>query len=181
MLRPSAIVAIIVLSIGITIGVTSMEEATAPPAAATPPVIIGDTVDPAVSVNIEIGRIQHEEHQAYLAALEAERQAEQARLEAARRTPTVRTVPTGDCSNIPGWFPPGVAWRESRCSYDAYNPTGCGGNGCIGAFQFDARHFTGWQNGQAACGDLEPWTVDGQNECAWRLSRGGTYFTPWAA
>ena len=120
----------------------------------------------------------------YLAALAAEEEARrQADLEAAMAAPRPAVQPTsvgvGGCENIPAWFPQAIAYRESRCSYDAYNPTGCGGYGCIGAFQFDARHFTGWANGQSACGDLDPGTVDGQNECAWRLSRGGTQFGAW--
>lgn len=127
---------------------------------------------------------QHEERiiNEYLAAEEARRQKDlEAAMAAARPAPVATATPTGDCSNIPAWFPTGIAWRESHCSYDAYNPTGCGGYGCIGAFQFDARHFTGWANGQSACGDLDPGTVDGQNECAWRLSRGGTQFGAWGS
>jgi hypothetical protein len=119
----------------------------------------------------------------YLAAFAAEEARRQADLQTAMASavphPVATAAPTGDCSNIPAWFPAGIAWRESHCSYDAYNPGGCGGNGCIGAFQFDARHFFGWGNGQAACGDLDPWTIDGQNECAWRLSREGTQFGAW--
>ena len=107
--------------------------------------------------------------------------AEQAAMAAARQVASPAATPPGDCAGIPSWFPAGIAWRESRCSYDAYNQNGCGGHGCIGLYQFDARHFTGWQNGQSACGDLDPWTAAGQDECAWRLSRGGTNFAPWAA
>lgn len=78
---------------------------------------------------------------------------------------------------IPGW----ILMRESRCSYDAWNPGGCGGHGCVGLYQFDLRHFTGWANGQAACGDLDPWTPADQDECAARLSHNGTNLAPWGA
>lgn len=46
-------------------------------------------------------------------------------------TTSVGTVPCG------GDLPP--CWRvtiESRGQWDAYNPTGCGGNGCYGPYQF---------------------------------------------
>lgn len=79
-----------------------------------------------------------------------------------------------------GWaIPTSLVWRESRCDFGAVNPGGCGGYGCVGAYQFDARHFSGWANGQAACGDLD-WTIpDDQHECARRLSRDGTNLAPW--
>lgn len=79
-----------------------------------------------------------------------------------------------------GWaIPTALVWRESRCDFSAVNPGGCGGQGCLGAYQFDARHFTGWANGQAACGDLD-WTIPAdQHECARRLSADGTNLAPW--
>ena len=105
--------------------------------------------------------------------------AEQAAMAATRQVASPAAVPQGDCAGIPAWFPTGIAWRESHCSYDAYNPGGCGGYGCIGLYQIDARHFTGWANGQSACGDLDPSISAGQDECAWRLSREGTNLAPW--
>lgn len=76
-------------------------------------------------------------------------------------------------------IPTALVWRESRCDFGAINPGGCGGQGCLGAYQFDSRHFTGWANGEAACGDLD-WTIPAdQHECARRLSRDGTNLAPW--
>lgn len=84
-----------------------------------------------------------------------------------------------DCDGEPWVVPVGIVWRESRCNYHVVNVGGCGGHGCLGAYQFDARHFSGWANGQAACGDLD-WTIPAdQHECARRLSRDGTNLAPW--
>jgi len=48
-------------------------------------------------------------------------------------------LPTNSVGDVPcgGDLPP--CWRvtiESRGQWDAYNPTGCGGNGCYGPYQF---------------------------------------------
>lgn len=90
------------------------------------------------------------------------------------------TMP-GECDGEPWALPVGIVWRESRCNYHVVNVDGCGGHSCLGAYQFDARHFSGWANGQAACGDLD-WTIPAdQHECARRLSRDGTNLAPWGA
>lgn len=85
----------------------------------------------------------------------------------------------GECDGEAWVLPTSIVWRESRCDFGAVNVGGCGGNGCLGAYQFDARHFSGWANGQAACGDLD-WTIPAdQHECARRLSADGTNLAPW--
>lgn len=71
---------------------------------------------------------------------------------------------------VPGY----ILQRESGCSYDAYNPTGCGGSGCIGLYQLDAKHYN------STCAGLDT-SPAGQDECASRLSNGGTNLAPWAA
>lgn len=166
----------------ITVGIVLLEREPADPTV-TPTTTTTTTVwaeDPVDAAVRDYTERTTREYLDALAAEEARRQADlEAAMAAARPAPIATATPTGDCSNIPAWFPTGIAWRESHCSYDAYNAGGCGGYGCIGAFQFDARHFTGWGNGAATCGDLDPGTVDGQNECAWRLSRNGTSFAPW--
>lgn len=95
-------------------------------------------------------------------------------------SPRPAAAPASSGCDGEGWvIPAGIVWRESRCDYGAVNVSGCGGNGCLGAYQFDARHFTGWANGTAACGDLD-WTVPAdQHECARRLSADGTNLAPW--
>lgn len=73
---------------------------------------------------------------------------------------------------------PRIAWAESHCRWDNYNPTGCGGRGCLGYFQLDEGHFAAvspWNpNVSGGCVDLaavkwEPWA---QTECASRLGPG---------
>lgn len=93
-------------------------------------------------------------------------------------TPLIQVPPpvvagNGDCANpvIPEW----KARQESGCRWDAYNPTGCGGRGCLGFYQLDEGHFyavSPWNsNASGGCADLaavrwEPWA---QTECASRL------------
>lgn len=148
---------------------------------APPTIQYGPSDNLAAILTGEIAAIEEENIHADLVAIteEAGPQTVPETVAPAGSRPAEQSAPQGDCENIPGWFPAHIAYRESHCSYDAYNPGGCGGNGCIGAYQFDSRHFFGWANGQSACGDLDPWTIEGQNECAWRLSREGTNFSPW--
>lgn len=109
--------------------------------------------------------------------LEAERLAAEAATQA--RTSGVRrsvsgasTSVGGDCSGFV--IPSDIVWAESRCDYGAYNATGCGGYGCIGAYQFDSRHYGSW----GGCADLGT-DPAGQDECARRLSNNGTNLQPW--
>lgn len=90
--------------------------------------------------------------------------------------PSVAADATGACEELASKFglSPAILWRESRCSTDAYNGTGCGGRGCVGAAQLDLGHFepvSPW-NPKAAgsCSDLDPGSLDDQAECASRLS-----------
>jgi hypothetical protein len=122
---------------------------------------------------------------------EAERLAEMARLEAARaatsRGPVVaRGGTSGEgCAELAAEFglPESILWRESRCRYDAFNPTGCGGRGCVGPSQIDRGH--GWERspwgGPGACADLDLASTGGQVECTHRLSGGGSNLRPWGA
>lgn len=117
----------------------------------------------------------------------AEEQARQAALADLARQRPVRSsggsVGSGDCAALAAEFglPESILWRESRCSYDAYNATGCGGRGCIGAAQLDAGHFAAaspW-GGVGACADLDPGSIADQQECTNRLSGGGSNLRPW--
>jgi hypothetical protein len=70
--------------------------------------------------------------------------------------------------------PAATAWRESRCRWDAYNPTGCDGFGCTGYFQIHGGHYMSpgpWSGAPGACVGLDPWVVGDQIECASRLGR----------
>lgn len=81
----------------------------------------------------------------------------------------------GDCAALAVelGLPESVLWRESRCSTDAYNATGCGGRGCIGAAQLDRGHFapvSPWNsNTSGSCADLDPNDPAQYAECVHRL------------
>lgn len=111
----------------------------------------------------------------YLNAVEQDRLAKEAE-EAAKK-------PTGNYSqsfDMPAEcegkiIPSYIIMRESRCNYGSVNVNGCGGAGCYGMYQIHGMH---WTNG--ACSDLD-WTIPAhQDECAYRLSSGGTNLRPWA-
>ena len=97
------------------------------------------------------------------------------------RPPTVRSAPV----TVGGLFPCGgvdfppcyVAVRESGNSYTAFNPTGCGGHGCYGRWQFSgawACHFG------LPC-DIARWTPAQQDYAARVLWAGGAGCSNWAA
>jgi len=85
---------------------------------------------------------------------------------------------SGDCAALTAaWnLPVEVLIRESRCSEDAYNPTGCNGRSCIGAAQLDLGHFAAvspWNgNVSGTCYGLDPGSIADQRECASRLGPG---------
>lgn len=100
--------------------------------------------------------------------------------------PTTTTLPeptraqvdpgNGECANPV--VPESVVRRESGCRWDAYNPTGCGGRGCVGFYQLDAGHFAAvspWNpNVSGGCADLSDvrWEQWAQTLCASRLGPG---------
>jgi hypothetical protein len=110
---------------------------------------------------------------------EHEREAQ--RVAQPRSTPGGGVAASGACDLI-GWtLPDAVLWRESRCSLDAFNATGCGGRGCVGAAQLDLGHFAAqspW-GGPGGCADLDATVIADQQECVRRLSAGGSNLTPW--
>lgn len=74
-------------------------------------------------------------------------------------------------------YPPcEVAWRESRNTYDAYNPTGCGGNGCYGRWQFSGA----WAGQLGLPADLSTATPEQQDAAARELWAGGAGCSHWA-
>lgn len=126
------------------------------------------------------GELRHAEELAAAAAAAEEA----ARLEAARRTPSQPVARTGTstpgtCDGIDWAIPVGLVVRESKCNFDAQSPASfCGGYGCVGAYQFDSRHWD--PNSWGGCADLGDWRdPEAQHECARRLSRGGTNLAPW--
>jgi hypothetical protein len=158
---------------------------TARPAAGAP-----QAFDAALPVEVEISQIFEAERVAREAAeQEAERARETEARASAEREAAVRAAPREPAPSVVAG-PPSVAVecgntvlpdeiirRESGGNCDAYNPTGCGGRGCIGYAQVDAGHF--WA--------VSPWNPNvpgtcyglGYNECVERLWAGGSGASHW--
>lgn len=111
--------------------------------------------------------------QAELERMAAEQKAEAERQATAQRTtPTSNYHPgttTGECTGFA--IPDYIIQRESGGNSSAYNPSGA-----YGCAQTLLSHYSRGQ-----CQGLDPYTIEGQRECVWRLSNGGTNLAPWAA
>lgn len=182
-----AAVALAVVSIGCTTALA--EPATdhpphveRPTAGASAPLPLAATGGEQPAAQIEW--IEGENRARWYAGVElAEREAAAAREAAARAVP--RSVGGGGGSgscDLTGWtLPDEILIRESRCSEDAFNATGCSGRGCVGAAQLDLGHFANpspW-GGVGACWGLDPYSVADQQECVRRLSGDGSNLDPW--
>lgn len=77
-----------------------------------------------------------------------------------------------------GDLPPcSVKMRESGGNYSAINPTGCGGKGCYGAWQFSGE----WAGKLGLPADLASATPEQQDNAARLLWDGGRGCSNWAA
>lgn len=77
-----------------------------------------------------------------------------------------------------GDLPPcSVAWAESRGDYGAVNPTGCGGQGCFGKWQFSGS----WAGKLGLPLDLRTATPEQQDNAARLLWAGGAGCSHWGA
>lgn len=131
------------------------------------------------AARIEAARIEADR----LAAEQAARQ----RAAIAASTPVAppaqpQVAQTSDaCDGIDWVIPVYIVWRESHCDFGAINYNGCGGYTCVGAYQFDLRHWIPRdQGGWGACAWLGDWHIpQNQIECARQMSRDGTYLAPW--
>lgn len=89
--------------------------------------------------------------------------------------------PTIDYSSMEpcgGDLPPCyVKQRESGGNYGAYNPHGCGGQGCYGAWQFSGA----WAGKLGLPQDLSTATPQQQDDAARQLWNGGAGCGNWAA
>ena len=87
----------------------------------------------------------------------------------------VGSVGSGDCAALSAQLglSESVLWRESRCSWEAFNATGCGGRGCVGPAQLDLGHFapvSPWNSSASgSCADLDPDDPQQYAECVGRL------------
>jgi hypothetical protein len=129
--------------------------------------------------------VEQEQIRAYLAAVheaelvvfyagvqaELDRAAEAARLAALRPAPApVRSVgvTVGECTGFA--IPDYIIQRESGGNPSAANPSGA-----YGCSQTLLSHYS-----SGSCRGLDPYTIEGQRECTWILSNGGTNLSPWA-
>jgi len=89
---------------------------------------------------------------------------------------TVSASSSGPCggSDYPPCY---VAQRESGNRYDAYNPTGCGGSGCYGRWQFGGF----WAGRLGLPADIRNATPAEQDAAARALWNGGRGCSNWAA
>lgn len=88
----------------------------------------------------------------------------------ARQTAPVAVGGTvGECTGFV--IPDYIIQRESGGNPSAYNPSGA--YGC-------AQTLLGHYNDGGACAGLDPYTIQGQRDCVYRLSNGGTNLAPWA-
>lgn len=75
----------------------------------------------------------------------------------------------GECTGFA--IPDYIISRESGGNPSAYNPSGA-----YGCAQTLLSHYS-----SGSCQGLDPYTIEGQRECVWILSSGGTNLNPWAA
>jgi hypothetical protein len=72
-------------------------------------------------------------------------------------------------------LPDYICERESGHDYGAVNPTGCGGRGCFGMYQFDPRTYA-----SAGCeGTAQTATPAQQDACASKVYAGGAGASHW--
>lgn len=81
------------------------------------------------------------------------------------------------CGPDDGLPPCDVKRRESGGNYQAYNPTGCGGRSCGGAWQFDPRTWNGY-GGYEFAQDAPPEVQDAKARELWANGAGCSH---WAA
>jgi len=91
-------------------------------------------------------------------------------VEAVVYAPEQLVVATGDCADIPAWFPASIAWRESRCTRGIDT-----GNGYYGYAQVARFH---WEAG-GVCDGLSWLVPSEEDECISRLWRDGAGASHW--
>jgi hypothetical protein len=105
----------------------------------------------------------------------AEEAARQQKLAQTHNTPALINQPSqggttvGECTGFV--IPDYIIQRESGGNPSAMNPSGA--YGC-------AQTLLGHYNDGGACAGLNPYDIQGQRDCVYRLSNGGTNLAPWA-
>ncbi len=178
-----------VLALALIVGGWAVETAGSPPSAAqssSPALAPVETAEESAAVHlglVSVAGVEAEaeaQERARLEAIEAERLVAERAARASRPAivvvPNVRPGCEGDWP-IPAW----IVQRESGCDYGAVNRTGCSGHSCVGAYQFDLRHWIAREDGGwGGCAHLGDWRVpENQDACAVQMSRGGTNLAPW--
>lgn len=140
------------------------------------PEYVGLAAEWTVQQAVEVQRVAEENArlQAEADAAAAELAAQQARI-ASRPSPAAVSTPVTASPGCTGSYviPQELVFRESRCDPNAVNAS----SGAYGLYQIMPMH---WNPG-GVCDDLAARRSDvqAQNECAWRLSNGGTNLDPW--
>lgn len=89
-------------------------------------------------------------HERQKARMEARQEARQKARQEARKQEAIAaaSVPSSNVTTTSSsGLPPLLAlirFNESRGNYSAYNPTGCGGYGCYGAYQLHGAYMDDW-------------------------------------
>lgn len=175
MKRTAAALAALSLSLGIFVLFPAPASARATEVA--PPEVLADAARAAIGY---VATLQVEEAVAGLggdvAAYVADVQAAEAAAWAAAHPPprasstsVVRSGEVGECTGFV--IPSYIIQRESGGSSTAMNPSGA-----YGCAQTLLSHYA---SGGACAGD-NPYTIQGQRDCVYTLSNGGTNLSPWA-
>jgi len=136
------------------------------------------TPTPSVSFDLEVYNTQvaiwvegvqkWEAEQAWYAGVQTERDRQIAPVSTGSSSYHPGTT-TGDCTGFA--IPDYIIQRESGGNSSAYNPSGA-----YGCAQTLLSHYS-----RGSCQGLDPYAIEGQRECVWILSGGGTNLQPWAA
>jgi hypothetical protein len=137
---------------------------------------VGDAVTNAVTY---VEAVQRNEHARALEYASAVQRARVAAVEVERSTapvPASTAASPGQGGGGSGCvLPDYICERESGHDYGAVNPTGCGGRGCYGMYQFDPRTYAG-----AGCeGTAQTATPAQQDACAEKVYAGGAGASHW--
>jgi hypothetical protein len=139
---------------------------------------VSDAVEGAV---VYVQAVQRNEHARALEYASAVQRARVAAVEVERSTAPVPASTAAVASPGQGGggsgcvLPDYICERESGHDYGAVNPTGCGGRGCFGMYQFDPRTYAG-----AGCeGTAQTATPAQQDACASKVYAGGAGAGHW--
>lgn len=138
-----------------------------------PPEVVADAV-----IHDIVSYAHHVDAQAFgtwlvdVAAREAQEAAQRAAEAARAPAPVTAPRTTGGVGSCTGFvIPDYIIQRESGGNPFIQNPT----SSAFGCAQTLLEHYYG-----GSCSGLDPYTIEGQRQCVYILSNGGTNLAPWA-